>query len=195
MSVDATALKTLEKALELIKSSGWQTSAIAAAFGLGLWLIALNTVPAPDPPLMIAIVLVFLVSSFLTIATIASALSIPIRKRLAVSLAKRNLAVRAEKAIRYMTDKERIIIGFLLHHNQKVFDAEQDGGYAATLLARGFVRILARRGQVIDLTRVPMGVPDPVWDVWERHKEDFPYAPVYSEGHERHPWRISWMAR
>lgn len=196
MSAEGTALKGLEKALDLIKAGGWQTAAAATALGILWWLVAAGVLPPFDPPWITHVVaLAFLLCVALTIAAIASASVQPIANWIALHRAKRALASRAREAIPFMTEQERAIIGYLLHHKRKVFDADDDGGYAASLLGRGFVVILARRGQMLDLTRVPMTVPEPVWEVWEQHKEAFPYEPVMNRGHELHPWRIPWMVR
>jgi hypothetical protein len=195
MSVEAAALKGLEKTIDLIKTSGWQTAAGAAAFGLVWWLIAKEAVPRPDPLAIILIVLAFFFCLFLTLAAIASAAFRRFNIWLAPIFARRAVAARAEKEIPFMTDSEQAIIGYLLHHNMKVFEADDDGGNAASLIGRGFVTILVRRGQMVDLTRVPMTVLDPVWNVWKRNQDAFPYQPIYNGRREMLPWRISWMLR
>jgi hypothetical protein len=196
MSNISSAFKGVEKLIDLIKSSGWQTAAGTAAFGLLWWLVQVEALPPLEPTwLLHAVALSFLLCLFLTIATLIEFLSKPIQRWFNHVRAKHILATVAEKAIPFLTERERKIVGYLLHHNMKVFDADDDGGYAASLLGRGFVVILAKRGQVIDLTRVPMMVPDPVWNAWMRHKEEFHYKPEMRDGCEVHPWRISWMAR
>ncbi len=65
----------------------------------------------------------------------------------------------------FMTPKEKEIIGYLLAKNLKTFTADSDGGYAATLLSRGIIIVLARLGQYLHLNKVPMAVPDFLWDV------------------------------
>lgn len=196
MPVEATALKGFEKIIELIKSSGWQTAAATIAFGAWWYLVQSGLLPPFDPPWLAHIVAFgFLLSSMLTLAAICSALVMPISSWVGYRRSERALVAQVEAAVPFMTEQERAIIGYLLHHNQKVFDAEDDGGYAASLLGRGFIVILARRGQMVDMTRVPMIVPDTVWEVWQRHKDKFPYKPTMNGGHEVHPWRIPWMVR
>ena len=46
-----------------------------------------------------------------------------------------------------MTKEDKEIIGYLLHHNQKMFQAGVTGGYAAPLISKGIIRQ--------DLRRVP----------------------------------------
>ncbi len=196
MSAEDTTLKSLEKVLDLIKSSGWQTAAAAVALGALLWFVQAKVLPPFEQSWIIHVVAFgFLLCVALTIAAICSTLAKPVRGWIGRFLAHRSLSTKAEKAVHFMTEKERTIIGYLLHHKMKVFDADQDGGYAASLLGRGFITILARYGQMLDPTRVPMTVPEPVWEVWGRHRNIFPYKPVLKDGHEIHPWRIHWMER
>ena len=94
--------------------------------------------------------------------------------------------------IPYMTDKEKIILGYLRHHKQKRFTAAQDGGHARTLLSKGYVRYIGVKGQAIDLMDVPFEVARHVWEVIEARPNDFPHRPKYSDGRlkaEIQPWR------
>lgn len=79
----------------------------------------------------------------------------------------------------------------LLAKNKKTFTAASDGGYAATLLSRGIVRVHGQRGQNINLQNVPMTIPDHLWDVLIQCKNEFPYN---SNGNEPYPWRVHCMA-
>jgi hypothetical protein len=78
-------------------------------------------------------------------------------------------------------------------HNQKTFEAEIDGGRAASLLSHGIVRIPVNPGgQQFDQRNVPMRIPDHIWAVLGEHKAAFPYTPSEDGGH---PWRRHWMER
>ena len=94
---------------------------------------------------------------------------------------------RTKKEVReyipYMTKKDRDIIGYLLHHKQKMFQTGSDGGYATPLISKGIVRRAAKGGQVVDLLSVPFEIPDHVWAVLEEHRKDFPYLPP----RDKHP--------
>jgi hypothetical protein len=89
--------------------------------------------------------------------------------------------------------EEREIIAYLLAKNQKTFTAASDGGHARTLLSRGIVIILARDGQLLDPENVPMTIPDHLWDVLQKHKDEFPYKPP--DETDGAPWRVHWMER
>lgn len=96
-----------------------------------------------------------------------------------------------ENYIPHMTDKEREIIAYLLNKNQKTFTCAVDGGYANTLMARGIVVSATRRGQIFDGENMPATIPDAVWDILIKYKDQFPYRTT----DETHPWRIHWMNR
>jgi hypothetical protein len=94
-----------------------------------------------------------------------------------------------------MTEKDKEIIGYLLYHNQRMFQTEQDGGYAAPLISKDIIIISAKRGQVMDMSRVPFEVPDYIWLVFKKNQHLFPYEPPPKGETEVHPWAISWMVR
>ncbi|GFE72634.1 hypothetical protein NTCA1_02830 [Novosphingobium sp. TCA1] len=93
--------------------------------------------------------------------------------------------------IPHMSEDDRVIIGYLLERNQKTFDCAVDGGYAVSLISRGIIVSAARRGQLLDMERVPMKIPDDVWEVLSENRDAFP---AKFEG-TMHPWRVHWMAR
>lgn len=101
-------------------------------------------------------------------------------------------AQEVEDYIPHMTEKDREIIAYLLHHNQRMFTAESDGGHARLLLSKGIIRIAAKHGQHIDMENVPFEVPKHIWDVLVRHKQRFKYD---SDDDAPYPWRVSWMER
>jgi len=106
---------------------------------------------------------------------------------------------RKKRAVRnyipYMTEQEKAIISYLLYKNQKMFTAEDTGGFAATLISREIVVHALQRGQVFDLQNVPMTIPDHVWDVLMQCRNQFPYTPPKQGDTKGHPWRVPWMAR
>jgi hypothetical protein len=108
------------------------------------------------------------------------------------SLPQIDEAKDAEEYIEHMTEKDREIIGYLLHRNQRMFEADQSAGHARLLYSRGIVRIAAQHGQVIDAENVPFEIPKHIWDVLVKHKAKFPYD---NSGDETHPWRVDWMVR
>lgn len=95
--------------------------------------------------------------------------------------------------IRFLTERERKILGYLRHYNQKRFTGTQDGGHARTLVAKGYVHFIGVEGQGVDPMNVPYEVADYVWEVIEARPNDFPHQPVFSSGQARtevHPWRV-----
>jgi hypothetical protein len=185
------------KWLEILKASGWQTAAGTAACGLFLLAGYRGFLPPLTPWMVQLVAFGFLLCACLTVAScISTALKIfPIQ----VWLVHWNNLRRAKRGLRdyipHMTPDERAVIAYLIAKNQKTFSAEADGGKARVLLSRGIVTILARPGQQLDPENVPMAIPDPLWEVLQQHKQEFPYEPVEDDGVEVHPWRIHWMAR
>jgi len=91
-----------------------------------------------------------------------------------------------------LTQQEREILAYLLHHNQRMFECPWDGGNARLLIARGIVRNAQRKDQLVDYRNVPMEIPRPVWNLLLKHRAKFPYTPSKDGGQ---PWRVHWMAK
>jgi hypothetical protein len=180
--------------LEILKASGWQTAAISAACGLFLLTGHWGWVPQLDSWMIQLAAFALLLSGFLAIASFISATLkfFPVQTWVLHWINMRRAKRAVQDYIPHMTEKERKIIAYLLAKNQKMFTAASDGGYAATLLSRGLVRVAAQSGQHVDMFDVPMMVPDYVWDVLVEHKEQFPYTPQRNSrgGGEPHPWRV-----
>jgi hypothetical protein len=136
-----------------------------------------------------------------------SALAEALDKTICSAMAKQGFAVRLEsfkKPVRrdevvetvedyipFMTTKDKKIIAYLLHHNQRMFTCEPDGGHARLLLSKGIVCIAARPGQQVSYNDVPFEVPVPVWKVLLEHRDKFPFE----DDDGAHPWRVGWMER
>jgi hypothetical protein len=178
---------------DILKASATQALALAVACAAILYLSKTGLLPPLEPWMTLVAAFVGIFASALWLALmIGGALKlIDIQSRW--SRWQRRKARRKAVAdyIPHMTDDERNIIGFLLERNQKAFDCAADGGLAATLIGRGIVVSTLRSGQVFDMERVPMTVPDDVWEVLVAHKEQFP---AKYKG-TAHPWRVPWMAR
>ena len=180
-----------------LKASGPKTAAIALACGLFLLIARWQWIPALDPWMIQAAALVFLLTLALTFASIVTVLNSLFRPR---EWFLHAFNVRRDKRmmrdyIPYMNEQEREIIGYLLARNQKTFEADADGGRAASLLSHGIVRIPGKPGQHFDAQNVPMRIPDHIWDVLVEHKETFPRASRKVDGDEPYPWRRNWMER
>ena len=186
------------KWLEILKASGWQTTALAIACGLIVVLVKSGVIPTTNSPLWIALPAIgALIFGCLSLAAMGSALA-KIVKPVAI-FDRWRLKRHTERAVRefipHMTDKDRAIIGYLLYHNQKMFQTEEDGGYAAPLISKGIIQRSGVYGQVVDLRRMPFAVPDHVWSVLEKNRKVVPYKPPPAGEVEKHPWAIPWMVR
>ncbi len=191
----------LSKALDFLKTAAWQTTTIALATGLFIYLSKIGLLPTLDPlPALVAWVILFL-SAALSLAAIGSSAQHGVEALWTLFL-KRRARLKAEQSFRayepFLSEVERQILGFLLNYRLKTFVGDQDGGYAATLLARGFVRYIGVHGQTFDMDKCPLAVPEFVWKVMEEMPNKFPHKPVFSEGRdsvEVEPWRIPWQVR
>jgi hypothetical protein len=184
------------KWLEVLKSGGWTFTGLAVGCAVLTYLNRAGYIEL-HPYAGQAFIVGGVLSFFLALAALADVLQRA--SKLPVAKIARWRARRAERKlfegyIPHFTERERQIFGYLIAKNQRVFTADSDGGYAATLLSMGFVRIIAHPGQHVDPFAVPMGIPDPVWDALIEHKDAFPYTPEYwhdrSGRVEAHPWRI-----
>jgi hypothetical protein len=164
------------KWLEILKASGWQTAALAVAFGLTLWLSASGGMPPLDAWAVQVLTLALTICALLTVASLASEVIklFPIHVWLARELVRRREQRAVREYIPHMTPKEREIVGYLLSKNQKTFTCNQDGGYAATLISRGLIVRALRGGQVFDAFAMPAMVPDHVWQVLKENEDQFP---------------------
>jgi hypothetical protein len=186
------------KWLEILKASGWQTTALTAACVVIIVLIKQDIIPTTESPLWIAVPSVFgVIFSFLSLAAIGNAFVTAFEpgKRIKYWLFMRKKIKEVDDFIPYMTDKDKEIIGYLLYHNQKTFQADSDGGYAAPLIAKGIIRVACKQGQIIDHSWVPFEIPDFAWEVLAKNKVSFPYKPPQKGKTEVHPWAIHWMVR
>jgi hypothetical protein len=186
------------KWLEILKASGWQTAALAAAFGVTLLMIRVGWIASPDPWFMAFCALSFLICLFLALASIGHGVAdfFQPRVRLARWVRERRQKKVVREYIAFMTDHEKAILAYLLHWNQKTFTAASDGGYAATLISRGIVVRALVPGQMFSGEDMPLTIPDHIWDVLMEQKAQFPYKPnPRRDGAEAHPWRVHWMAR
>jgi hypothetical protein len=161
--------------LDILKASGWQTTAIATACGLFLLLAHWGWLP-PLATWMIQIATFGLVlCGLLAIAAILG--SAPVQSWIVhrITILKQKRAAR--DYIPYMTDQDRKIISYLLAKNQKTFMYTQDGGYAVTLISRKIIVCDLQPGQAFSPHHISFSIPDHIWSVLLEHKNEFPYKP------------------
>lgn len=184
--------------LEILKASGWQTSAISIASIVVLMLVRSGEIPTDGSIYWIAVPSVIaIVFGCLAIASLANAVIKVTQPLVHITQwwTKRKEQQAVRNYIPHMTKKDKEIIAYLLYHNQKMFQADQDGGYAAPLISMRIIRISAQRGQILDLHRVPFAIPNHIWDVLVEQRERFPFKSENGEKLESPPWIIPWMSR
>jgi hypothetical protein len=183
--------------LEILKASGGQSASLAFACAVFLILGRLGWIPELYPWMIHAAVFVLALSGMLAISSfiVAFLKSIPLHKWAVRSFHEKRAARELEKYLGHLTDEERKILAYLLHHNQKMFTGAEDGGHAVTLISRGLIVRAMVPGQRASGEDVPFAVQDHVWEMLLRNKEKFPYKPPPRGEVETHPWRVNWMLR
>jgi hypothetical protein len=96
----------------------------------------------------------------------------------------------ATEYILYMTQKERDIIAYLLHHNQKTFMAAATRPHCC--LAVSWWKHFSQ-AKSITMTGAPFASSDHVWEVLVAHKEKFPYKSPPRGREQPHPWRKHYL--
>ena len=109
------------KWLEILKASGWQTTAFAVACILIVVLIKQDFIPTTNSPLWIAVPSIgAVIFGCLSLAAIGNALAEAIKPGMRIDQwrLKRQKVKEVREFIPYMTDKDRKIIGYLLYHRE-----------------------------------------------------------------------------
>ena len=119
------------KWLEILKASGWQTTAIASAAAILIYANAKKLLPAPlDLWVIQAAVVVFAVCGCLALASIGSA-AVRAFQGPGAELVRwwtiRQAKHQIVEDIPHMTSKEKEIIAYLLAKNQRMFSYTADG--------------------------------------------------------------------
>ena len=155
--------------LNVLKASAWQYVCLALACAALLFGNRQGWLPVDlDPTYQQLVLLAGFACAALWIASIGSALTTGMRAPWNALRRRRALQVHAKEFrdyIPHMTRESRAVIAQLLHENHKDFTGAVDGGYAATLIGRGFVVLSSRPGQLLDYEDVPFKIPDHIWNV------------------------------
>jgi hypothetical protein len=127
------------KWLDVLKAGG--PKAVAAAVALGVFALLLNGehIPGKELPWLYPLsVLGFLIFACVSVASICSFVfeEFEVVQRVKTKAAKRRAKERIEGLIPFMTDVDKAIIGYLLHHNQRMFSTDDDGAMRRILLRR-----------------------------------------------------------
>ena len=162
------------KFLEVLKENGWKTTALAGACLTIYLLVEKGVIPTGDIHWWQSLPLTgFIIFSFLSLSSILQVIvktTRPVLRRVQVKFYIYKRKKSLIKEIPFLTDVEREIIAYLLHHNQKLFEAEIDGDRASTLLAKGIIRTANTRARMIAFDGVPFEIPDYVWDVFYKRR-------------------------
>jgi hypothetical protein len=179
------------KWLDLLKASGWKTGAVA--IGCAALVLAIKGgFLSAGPNWVLGFAAGAVICACLAVSSLVSGLFKLLKPIEWLMRVQQHRAFK--KSVRdyipRMTEGERAIIAYLLHHNEMMFTAASDGGHAATLISRGIVLRALRPGQMFAPEDMPCAVHDLAWPILETHRDQFPYQEA-----ETHPWRVHWMAR
>lgn len=184
----------MDKLIDVLKAGTWKAFGLAIAAGLAIAGLRLGIIPDPGTTFVFAVYVAFLLGCALTLVGAFQALAGYIQPGVWL-VHWRNQGDRKREAknyIEFMTEDDRKIIGYLLHHNRKTFSGSIDGGYARELIARGIINQATRPGYSFDPENIPFAVNEQAWKVFVARKDEFPLIDDDDGGH---PWRVPWMLR
>ena len=168
--------------LGILKASAWQLLALSIAL-FGFWLLLQYEVLPPTNSLWViyGLPLAMLITGGLAVTSFLEKLVSWSRK---FFRRRHDQRQRAEKIaqhqkqftdhLKYLSENERAIYGWLLSNNQKSFTAEMDCGHGASLFKRGFIQSDAIGGIGYGMNEFPFSVPDHIWEVLEENRDNFP---------------------
>jgi Super-infection exclusion protein B len=176
----------------VLDASVWKTAALSVAAGLILYGNAKRWFPVVFDAWIIEILIVAgVVCACLSLTTLIPN-TFSLMKRADVWNVRRAKRLVAD-SIPQLSSKEREIISYLLHQNQRMFETTPDAGYASTLVSKGIVVCAVRPGQQVRGYGVPFEVPKHVWDALVAHKAEF--ADDLPGQSPAFPWAIPWQLR
>jgi hypothetical protein len=156
---------------------------IAVACGAFIYLSTAGILPSMEPGWLLFVWAVLLIAVGLAIAAFVNWLQKPLNSAW-VAWRRRRAVKKAEQEFRdympYLSPKDRQILGYLRAKKMKTFVADDDAGYASTLLSRRFIYLCAVGGQRFDADKVSFAVHEHVWKVLEEMPDEFPHLPEYN---------------
>jgi len=185
--------KTLEA---ILRAGGWKLlaltlAALATLFADRTGFLDLSDVGRWARP---AAWVAFFVFGALTLSSMASALAEPNslpRQGFRTWRQQRLREKWAREELMTLDERERDILAYLVTSGTRHFTADDDGGYAVTLISRRLVHVAGVPGQIFDMRNVPFAVQPEIWKELLRRKDEFQHPSIDSP----QPWRIPWMAR
>jgi hypothetical protein len=117
---------------------------------------------------------------FIFAALSASAITIQFfvwlyREKIKPHIRKNDQKKQAKRDLQYLTEHDKLIVAYLLHHNIRTIFCLQTGERAKNLVHMGYMKISMRGNIAYDYDRLPFVVHDIAWEVFQENKELFPY--------------------
>lgn len=180
------------KWLDVLKASSWQLAGLSFAMCAFWFLMRQGIIPPWDSPIVIyGLPLAILVTGSLALFGLFEFIVGVLRelcKSMATRRATRLLLEKEQQDLReylpYLSEKEKMILGWLVEFKRKSFTAPIDGGYLATLIHRKIVRSGLRSGQVFDALDAPFFIPDHLWPILEEEFREWS-----GSNPKKQPWR------
>ncbi len=159
------------KWLEILNLSGRKTATLTILSIIFLILVKCEIIETPNDRLWSTI----LVISAVVFGLLCMSDFLPSKVKAYIQI--RNEKKSARNFIPYMTIKDRKIIGYLLYHNEKMFQHSRNGGSAIPLISKGIIRAAFKEEQFCGAYGFPFEIPDHIWLVLKAHQKKFPYVP------------------
>lgn len=192
-------LTVLSRWFDLIKAEGWKTAFLGFAGVIYIYLMNKGFFPAVDAGYLQILYLFILICWALALASLFAYVGKFINFLyfwINLKIKSRNRVRAFREYIPYMTERERKILSYLLEKKIKVFTADSDGEYAATLVSRGILYFAVRRDQFVAERNSPFFIHDDIFREMERNRSSFPYEPERGEdGVDVLPWIMPWYIK
>ncbi|RZJ00017.1 MAG: hypothetical protein EON90_09255 [Brevundimonas sp.] len=182
----------VEKLADILKAGTLPALALALAAGALLIGFHRGVVPIPGDPFLFGTWAALAIGTTLTLTGALKALSNFVKPGVWIVRFRdeHDRKREAKQYLGHMTDHDREIVAYLLHHNQKTFTGAADGGYARELIARGLINRALRPGYAFYPDDTPFVVNEQAWKVLVKHRDQFPYQ---AASDAPYPWRVPWQ--
>lgn len=180
------------KWLDVLKASSWQLAGLSFAMCAFWFLMRQGIIPPWDNPIVIyGLPLAILVTGSLALFGLIEFVVGEARKIFRSMASRRATKLRLEKEqqdlreyLPFLSDEERVVLGWLVEFQRKSFTAPIDGGNVVTLIHRRIVRSGLSGGQMFDPLDAPFYIPDHLWPILEEEFSDWS-----GSNPDEQPWR------
>ncbi len=166
---DSTWLEKILSCLEIQKNP-WVTGPLTVASFLFWQLVRTDVIPTPDSPLWeTGPVLAMLIFGARFVGSLGE-------KQITPRINRRREQKSAEASMAHMTEREKKLIGSLLHGEERVLRALETDRRALRLVEIGIMKIIKKDDRLPAKVSAnwTFSVPEHIWEVLERNRDSFP---------------------